>query len=303
MERNPHYIVVGTVVLAATALAFLFILYLGRTQQEFDEYRVVFKEQVSGLTVGGAVRFNGIQVGEVRSLEFNEEVLVEAIVRVDKTTPIKTDTIARLEIVGFTGLAVIQFEGGTPGAQALKEVVSGIPTLQAQQSGIGLLLTGSEDIIKSVNRVLSEENIKSITDIFSNVEEITGTLADSSEDIATSLANLSQLTTDLARASDDLDRLLINLNALASGEGAQTIVAAHAAITDAKILIGDLQSVIDENRNNINTFTATGLAQVGPGVTEIRRLVRTFDNFVKQLERDPAGYLLGEPVPEYKAAQ
>jgi len=36
-------------------------------------------------------------------------------------------------------------------------------------------------------------------------------------------------------------------------------------------------------------------------MTEVRRVLRTLNNFLKQVERDPRGYLLGEPVPEYKA--
>ena len=303
METRAHYIIVGALVLVSIAIAFGFILWIGSTQREFDEYRIVFTEQVSGLNQGGAVRFNGIQVGEVRTLEINEEGLVEALVRIDKKTPVKTDTVARLEIVGFTGLAIIQFEGGSPGAPLLKDEVNGIPVLRAQQSGIGLLITGSEAIVKSINQVLSPENVKAIGGIFHNVEDITGTLADSGDDIALTFANAAQLSGDLARASDELDRLLKNLDSLATEDAVATLHDIRKVLNTVDSLAVNLNDVVGENRANLKAFTENGLAQIGPSVTELRRLLRTADNFLRQLERDPAGYLLGEPVPEYKAGK
>lgn len=302
METRGPYILVGTLVLVTMAIAAWFILWLGSGQREYDTYRILFEEQVSGLSDGGAVRFNGIQVGEVASLDFTEEGLVEAVVRVDKKTPVKTDTIVRLELVGFTGLAVIQFEGGSANQPLLKESTrENPPMIKAQPSNVGLLLEGGEDIVKAVNAVLSPDNVQNISKIISNVDVITATFADSSDDIALFLGNAAQLSGDLAKASDDLDRLLLDLDALATNEGKAALASVEMVAEEARLLVTTLKEISQENRSNIKAFTGTGLQQIGPGVTEIRRLVRTADNFLKQLERDPAGYLLGEPIPEYKA--
>ncbi len=303
METQGRYILVGTVVLIAIAALFLTILYFGSGQTEYDEYKIVFTEQVSGLTVGGQVRFAGIQVGEVAKLDLNEQAKVEALVRVDPNTPVKTDTIARLEIVGFTGLAVIQFEGGSPAAEPLENTVSGIPVIQAQPSDIGLLLQGSENIVNAINKVLSPENIDNISSTLKSIETVSATVADSSEDIALILANGAQLTEDLARASDDLDRLLKDLDGLATGEAQRALANVETVAANARDLVENLNAIVDENRESLRSFTNNGLQQVGPAVTEARRLIRTMDNFLKQLERDPRGYLLGEAVPEYEAGR
>jgi len=233
----------------------------------------------------------------------NEQAKVEALVRVDPNTPVKTDTIARLEIVGFTGLAVIQFEGGSPDAEPLEDTVSGIPVIQAQPSDIGLLLQGSENIVNAINKVLSPENIDNISSTLKSIETVSATVADSSDDIALILANGAQLTEDLARASDDLDRLLKDLDALATGEAQRALANVETVAADARDLIENLNAIVDENRESLRSFTNTGLQQVGPAITEARRLIRTMDNFLKQLERDPRGYLLGEAVPEYEAGR
>jgi len=208
-----------------------------------------------------------------------------------------------LEIVGFTGLAIIQFEGGTHDARFLKDTISGTPIIQAQPSDIGLLLSGSSSIVEGANKVLSDENIKNISGIIANINTLTGTLVDSRDDISVVIANTALITEDLARASDDLDRLIKDLNLLANNEGSAALASISEVAANTKELIVELQAVVGENRENLRGFSSNGLAQVGPGLTEIRRLVRTADNFLRQLERDPRGYLLGEPVPEYEAAQ
>jgi len=94
METRAKYVVIGSMVLAAIAAAFLFVIRLTQTQTDFDQYDVIFTERVSGLSVGAAVRFNGIQKGEVDTLSIDPEdpSIVIARVRVDKDTPVKNSS-------------------------------------------------------------------------------------------------------------------------------------------------------------------------------------------------------------------
>ncbi|MEO0851583.1 MAG: MlaD family protein, partial [Pseudomonadota bacterium] len=271
METQARYILVGMLVLITLAAGAWFILWLGSAQREYDTYRIVFEEQVSGLSDGGAVRFNGIQVGEVASLDFTEDGLVEAVVRVDKKTPVKTDTEVKLELVGFTGLAIIQFEGGSATAELLKNTVSGTPMIKAQPSNVGLLLEGGEDIVDAINAVLSPDNVNNISSIIRSIDTLTATFADSSDDISLFLGNAAQLSGDLAKASDDLDRLLLDLDALATNEGKDALANVEKVAEEARILVKTLKEISQENRQNIKAFTGTGLQQVGPGLTEMRR--------------------------------
>ena len=73
METRAHYVVIGSVVLIAIALAFYIIIQMSQTSREFDEYDVIFTERVSGLSVGAAVRFNGIQKGTVETLSIDAD--------------------------------------------------------------------------------------------------------------------------------------------------------------------------------------------------------------------------------------
>ncbi|MFN0024277.1 MAG: MlaD family protein, partial [Parvularculaceae bacterium] len=191
METRAHYVVVGAVVLILVAGAFLFVLFLSQSKRDYDEYDIIFRERVSGLSAGAAVSFNGIQKGEVRELTIapDDPSIVIARIRVDDDTPVKTDTKAELELVGFTGLAIIQLVGGSAEEALLKSVTRGIPRIEADSAGIAQLIAGSGEIIASANRILSLENTEAFTQILTSVETLTATLAAQDDDIAATIEN------------------------------------------------------------------------------------------------------------------
>ncbi|MEK7265841.1 MAG: MlaD family protein [Pseudomonadota bacterium] len=298
METRGSYVFVGSVVLIVIAAAFLAILFLTQTKQDYDEYDVIFRERVSGLSVGAAVSFNGIQKGEVRGLTIapDNPSIVIARIRVDSDTPVKTDTKAELELVGFTGLAIIQLVGGSAQEPLLKDVTRGVPRIEADAGGIAQILAGSNDIIAAANRLLSEENTQAFTRVLANVDTLTGTLAEQHDNISLTFQNLSVASEKLARTADSLDKIM-------AGDGPQTVAEAKATLAETKAMVSEMRGAIAENREAIRTFTDQGLTQVGPAVAEARQMFRTFDQVLRELDRDPRGYLLGESTPRYEGKQ
>lgn len=298
METRGSYVFVGSVVLIVIAAAFLAILFLTQTKQDYDEYDVIFRERVSGLSVGAAVSFNGIQKGEVRQLTIapDNPSIVVARVRVDSDTPVKTDTKAELELVGFTGLAIIQLVGGSAEESLLKDVTRGVPRIEADAGGIAMILAGSNDIIAAANRLLSEENTAAFTRVLANVDTLTGTFAAQRENISTTFENLSVASAKLANTADSLDKIMAE-------DGPQTVAEAKATLAETKAMVAEMRGAISENREAIRIFTDQGLAQVGPAVAEARQMFRTLDQVLREIDRDPRGYLLGESTPLYEGKQ
>jgi phospholipid/cholesterol/gamma-HCH transport system substrate-binding protein len=302
METRAHYVLIGAFVLCAIASAFLFILYLSQANREYDPYDVIFTERVSGLSVGAAVLFNGIQKGEVVKLDLdeNDPSIVIARVHVEKKTRVKTDTKAELELVGFTGLAVIQFVGGSKDAKDLKDVVKGVPQIKADASGFAAFLEGSGDIVEGANRLLSTENTEAFARILLNIEALTKTFADQDENIAATIENSAQMTADLAAASKSLNALSADLQKLTRNDAPLVVADARATLKSTQALMDELNAVVAENRESF-AATTQGLAQIGPAVAEARRTMRTLDQVLREIDRDPRGYLLGESTPKYEA--
>src|SRR5690606_33516625 len=111
MEPRAHHVLIGAFTVLVAILAVLFSLWLSKAGQHAGErhYVVIFHEAVRGLTVGSAVQYNGIKVGEVMDLSLNPQdpSEVRARIKVQDDIPIKEDTRARLVLTGITGASVI----------------------------------------------------------------------------------------------------------------------------------------------------------------------------------------------------
>lgn len=303
METRAHYVLIGSFVLSAVAAAFLFILWLGQAQREFDEYDVIFTERVSGLSVGAAVRFNGIQKGEVEDLSIDPDnpSIVLARIRVDRDTPVKTDTEAELEPVGFTGLLIIQLVGGSPEAPLLKDASEDrVPKIEANTSSINLFLEGSGDVVIQAQRLLSQNNIDGISNIIANLETATSALADNKDEISLLIENANATAENLASATAKLDAAAGGLQRLVDEDAPEAFAETEALMAEARALAADLREVVGENRQSIRVFTDQGLAQVAPALAEARRVMRTLDYMLREIDRNPRGYFLGDSQPEYQ---
>jgi phospholipid/cholesterol/gamma-HCH transport system substrate-binding protein len=112
--------------------------------------RIVFEGSASGLHKGGSVNFDGIQVGEIKSLKLDHPRKVVAMVMVDNSAPIRKDTVVGLEFQGLTGIAAISLVGGAAAAPPVPLDQDGIPILTAD-----LRETESiRDTLHNVDRVL-----------------------------------------------------------------------------------------------------------------------------------------------------
>ncbi|MEO0399701.1 MAG: MlaD family protein [Pseudomonadota bacterium] len=301
METRANYVFIGTVVLAVIALAAMFVAIQSRGSVSYDEYDIVFRERVSGLSRGAPVRFNGVQKGDVQELIIDRDnpSIVVARIRVESDTPVKTDTKAELELVGFTGLAVIQLVGGTASAELLKDVTKGVPRLEADTSGFAAFLSGSGDIVAAANRLLSDDNTAAFGNILASLDVTTKAIADNDAAIRETVQNAAVFSKNLAEASDQLSSVTANLDKLIGEDAPETLDETKRAIEDLQELLAGLQSVVDENREPIAVFAEQGLAQVGPALAEVRRTFRTLDQVLREVDRDPRGYLLGESTPRH----
>ena len=106
METKANYVLIGAFTLAVVAAAFGFVFWfqnLGAAAQRVP-LRIVFEGAASGLRTGGNVNFNGIKIGEVTSIKLDDPKRVVVITNVDKSAPIRKDSLVGLEFAGLTGV-------------------------------------------------------------------------------------------------------------------------------------------------------------------------------------------------------
>ncbi|MEM6648793.1 MAG: MlaD family protein [Pseudomonadota bacterium] len=307
METRAHYILIGAFMLGGILLTLIFTLWLGSVEREYDEYEVVFRQKISGLEAGANVLFNGIKVGEVDELRLdpNDPNQSLAKVRVQKGTPVKTDTRVELELVGVTGLAVIQFNGGSRNAPMLLAASDErVPQIAADLSGIAAVLDSSGDIVLNIQRLLNQENAEAISRIVADVESITDIISDKEADIGLIIDNLAVTSGSLRRSVEGLENAMGSVEAtadrvrlLVDEEGVKTLEEFAAAAEGVNKLVADIDQIIVDNKPAIDAFAQQGLGSAMIMLARMNRLVSTTEAILLEFDRDPARFLIGEGRP------
>ena len=180
MKMRASNLTIGSVAFVAIAITFVGVLGLKKIHalQQQAPLRIVFEGSASGLRKGGNVNFDGVQVGEVISLKLDNPRKVVALVRLDKTAPIRKDTIVGLEFQGLTGVAAISLTGGAATAAPVPLDADGIPTLVADLSETETI----RDTLHNVDRFLVS-NQTTVKDALLSFEIYTAALVSKGEAI------------------------------------------------------------------------------------------------------------------------
>jgi phospholipid/cholesterol/gamma-HCH transport system substrate-binding protein len=314
METRANYVLIGAFVLVAAAAAMLFAVWITQApfNRSFNTYDVVFEGPVNGLSEGGEVRFNGIKVGEVRrlSLDRADPNRVIARINVNGETPVRTDSIAQLDFLGITGVTFIQIRAGTPNKPLLVSEGDNIPTIKTERTALDTLFQGGQDVLTmssqtmaNVNKLLSDENVASITSILQSVDAAAAKLAQDKGlmDSATSaLRSVDRAATALESAAKSIDTAATTLNT----DVAALAENANAAMTDLRPAISDARdalSRLNSTMYDVNTKLSPAATQALQGVSQVagdlRALMMRIDSLASEIGEDPSRFVYQKPLP------
>jgi len=155
MESDKRYFLEGLFILVLVIAMGLAFVWLSRSGHSDDVvYRIHFAESVSGLSVGDPVKFHGVDVGTVKSMELDagDPRLVQVDVRLSKDAPVKTDTKASLKLKGITGVVLVELNGGSAGAKSLVEATpeGQIPEIPYEKGKLTALLDALPKVIDTI---------------------------------------------------------------------------------------------------------------------------------------------------------
>lgn len=312
METRANYALIGALVLVATAFIAGFVLWLGQSelQRDYKAYDIVFEGPVS-LEEGAAVRYIGVKVGEVARVRIDkaDPSKVRTHVRVSRDTPIREDSTASIQLAGITGITFVQISAGT-GKPLEARPGQPVPIIKSERTLVDQIVAGGAQALgranltfDGINRILTDENIASMSTSIRNLETITTKLAADDGLIGEASATLR----DVSAASVAFEEASRELQGV--GQSANTSITEAGA--DLKTLVADFRTVatsaagtLDESRRAVATITAL---MEGPAIEtfentaaasqDLRVLINRIDRTVREIERNPQGFVLGEPLP------
>ncbi len=303
METKANYVLIGAFTLITGLALLAFGLWAAKysSDRTWQEYRVVFREAVTGLTVGSPVQYNGIAVGSIIELNLvpDDPRQVVAKIRLNSTTPVKTDTRAKLAITSLTGPSIIQLSGGTPQSPELKGKNGNLPEIIASPSPIARLLNNSNDLMTSINVLLhnansmfSAENVEHLSNTLAHLEQTTGAIADQRGDIKVVMQQLMQVSKQASAALEQTTVLMRNANGLLNEQGKQAFGSAEQAMKSLEQSTATINTLLANNKDSVNSGMQ-GLNELAPAVRELRETLGSLRAISRRLEANPSGYLLG----------
>jgi len=305
MERNANYALVGIISLGLFVGLLVFVVWLARISfsDTYTTYQVVFMGPISGLSDGGEVHFNGIKVGDVTKIGLDDQDprKVVAEVRVTSNVPIRTDSFATLEPLGITGVTYIQITAGTNTKPLLKSVTppGKVPIITSRASALsglleggGTVLNAAVDSLNRVNRILSDDNIKSFTATINNVQDITLEIRKRKELIA----DADQSIKDIDQTAQSIKQLSDSSNNLVNTDGKHTLKEASDAADQIKAAATDARALVDKLQGPTEDFANNGLPQLTAAVASLQKAADSLNRLAVDAQENPQG-LLNKPKP------
>ena len=296
MYERTNYLAVGVFVLLGTAVLLAVGFWVGGVGQTVptSQYTIIFERDVNGLSEGSPVRYMGVDVGQVTTIQLShaERTAIEVRIEVVSSTPVDGGTYATLGYQGITGVAFINLaaDAGEHGPLA---VIAGqaYPVIRTRDVGIAALLNSGPEVLARVNSILDntsqlldERNREAATQILENLEQFTGALAEQRDAMAVVPA----------RMNESLDKLqdTLGLAAELAAESKPDLLASMQNLRQATDNLanasGRMEHWLVENDAAIDSFISGGVGETAALVTDTRAAMRELQKLGAELRSNPS---------------
>jgi phospholipid/cholesterol/gamma-HCH transport system substrate-binding protein len=252
------------------------------------EYHARF-HTVGGLRKGDQVRYGGLPVGRTRavSIDPSDPTLIVVTFRVDKSTPIRTDTRASVVDITNPVTRYLSLRGLSRGAPALApghEVASETgPTPEETMARVTTLLARADTLFDAAAPLLHGDFFARLGKTTERLDRMTAAVVRSSSTWGPGVERaMGRLDTVVTRT----DHLLATIDS-ASPDLRASITEALGMLHESRTLVAELRAGADE----------------GGGLAELmRNLTSTSDDLSRlaaKLDRNPTSVLRGQrPIPK-----
>ena len=314
--------IIFLIVSALLMVVIIFSLVGTQWMKQKDHYFIEFTDSLGGLSTGSSVRFHGIKVGKVVKMNIdlqNQMGLIE--VEVTKNTPVKTDSIATIEVESFvTGTRYVQITPGSVGSDLLtpNDPDVKIPCFKSgfQKFAGNVVNLGSQApmLVTNITAMFSQGNAQAVSEIVQNqvpvlLDHVNAFFASQNALMVSSI--LVRVDSLIATNSHDLTMAIQGFNSTMAA--VNNMVEENREVT--RELLNNLNSasktadsLLNENRSLIsNIFVKTGssLDDIKEIMEENRGPLRDtlekingsaglVEEFMQKLNREPSMLIFGK---------
>lgn len=284
MEPERRYFMVGVFVVTIVVAALVFVIWLAgiRSHGDYNLYQSFFTESVNGLGQGAPVKFRGVDVGKVNTIEIDKRdpANIRIVMQINKDTPITVGTTSTLQMQGITGTSYIELKGALAG-QALLEPSDkhDIPTIPVTPSPLSQIVNSVPEILSKVlaltnklNDFVSDDNAAHFSNLMANLDRF-------SEGVGGENGGMS-LITELRETTEQIGKAAKSLNDIAT-----------TSKGDAQRILKNTSVTIDKINNLVDT---TGQISKQSGqdlqglLIEMKKTARDIQDLSKNIKENPS---------------
>jgi phospholipid/cholesterol/gamma-HCH transport system substrate-binding protein len=229
MDTDFNRAAVGAFVIILTTAIIIVSFWIAGGQQlkEYAQYQIFIDQGVEELVEKSPVKFNGVNVGFVDSMELNlsNPQQVRLVLKIETKIPINMGTIGSIRSQGLTGVTYVSLEAQNTVTTPIQKLPNEpYPIIRSAPSAQGNYYTVLKDVTEKIekvsdnfNKVFSETNQVNLEKIMKNLVVTTDMLNKNTESIDASLksaqnmlANTEKISTRFPDTFNRLDRTLTN---------------------------------------------------------------------------------------------
>jgi phospholipid/cholesterol/gamma-HCH transport system substrate-binding protein len=307
MSTKSSKFLIGLFVIVGSLICAGIIIWVGASRifMKGNVYAVYFDESVQGLQVDSAIKYRGVEIGKVQSINVAPDFrLIEVIMKVDLEGDLQKNTIASLKTAGITGIVFIELDRIHVGELDDSPKLSfkpGYPVVPSRKSEISRFLADTGAIM---------DNIKDIDfgGISSNLKNTTRAI----EKLVES-KRINNIMTSLESTSTNLDELMARVNkTIAQGKVDQAVSETLGILSDTRKLIGETKNDIaaldlrkkserpDVLIENITKKTKAITNDLQDTSENLRVTSENLQKLSDSLNRDPSELIFTKPAPPRK---
>lgn len=237
-------------------------------------YKVYFK-YAAGLEPGSVVRFGGMKAGVVTAIRpwREDPTKIEVLLELKQGVPVNADSTAMLTSLSPLGDKYLEITTGTHNAPRLPggatipsaETISWDDVAKRASAIIPSVQSTLQDVQKDIDQITADARV-----VLANLQSVTG--PQNQRNIVSLLANARLL---LDRESPRIESVLLNLDR-ASAQASGAINEVSAAASTANDSFANANRVVDDIRDPVKS----NLAELQRAITEARQMIADLNTVI-----------------------
>jgi len=306
MENRAHALAAGLFVLVLGIALVAAAFWIRGEPIAQDQYVLHTRGSVTGLNVQAPVRYRGVEVGKVESIQFDpgDSRVILVGIGVKSGTPLTRGTYAQLAAQGVTGLSYVQMSDAGGSAELRDPSDAAQARIELRPSFLERVSDSGEQLVERVVAVtrhletwLGEENRQQAARTLVALERAAQRFSALAEGAEPGVKAIPELARQAGGALKNADALVGDLRTLASTLGERSQAIERLAVSAERIVAS-----VDQVSVAASTLTNTAYRETLPRINllldEVARNARSLERLFEDLSANPASIVFGKsPLP------